>query len=161
MHGVVSGAHGSCVGIKTTAVVANTAGDHFNDEIVCAAFRFFFPPSQLTKQQVPEEFLNKEYVDLRGNKVFGVNACTAAAYDPFRKDLIENFDKGWEELMKYDWASTRSYLMQEKPKYPFSVVHWMENRSSGTGSFDRAFSEVSISLSSGLAIYSSRSPDHP
>ncbi|KAF8810968.1 FAD/NAD(P)-binding domain-containing protein [Phlegmacium glaucopus] len=112
-------------GIKTTVVVANTAGDHFNDE-------------------VPEEYLNKEYIDLRGNKVFGVNACTAAAYDPFRKALIEDFHKGWEELMKYDWASTRSYLTQEK-KYPFSVVHWMENRSSGTGAFDRAFSETILS----------------
>lgn len=111
-------------GIKTTAAVASTAGDHFKDEIV------------------PKEYLNKEYVDLRGKTVYGVNACTAAAYDPFRKALIDNFDKGWEELMKYDWASTRSYLAREKPNYPLSVIHWMETRNSGTGGFDRAFAEA-------------------
>jgi len=91
--------------------------------------------------QVPREYLNKEFVDLRGKTVYGVNACTAAAYDPFRKVLIDNFDKGWEELMKYNWASTRSYLAREK-HYPLSVIHWMETRNSGTGGFDRAFAEV-------------------
>jgi hypothetical protein len=83
---------------------------------------------------------------LRGNKVYGVNACTAAAYDPFRKALIDDFEKGWKDLMGYDWASTRSYLTREKPNYPLPVVHWMESRNSGTGGFDRAFSEVSIYL---------------
>lgn len=92
--------------------------------------------------QVPNEFFYKKYVDLNNNTVYGVDACAAEAYDPFRKALVENFDKGWAELMKYDWASVRSYLTQGEPKYPLSVVHWMENRSSGTGGFDRAFSEV-------------------
>ncbi|KAF7357173.1 L-amino acid oxidase 1 [Mycena sanguinolenta] len=110
-------------GIKSTAAEASTKGDHFKDEIV------------------PEEFLEKEYVDLRGKTVFGVDACTAAAFDPFRKALIDDFDEGWKELMKYDWASTRSYLARESPKYPLSVVHWMETRDSGTGGFDRAFAE--------------------
>ena len=110
----------------------------------------------LIGQQVPEEYLNKEFVNLRGKKVFGVNACTAAAYDPFRKALIDNFDKGWEDLMKYDWASTRSYLMRERPNYPLSVVHWMETRDSGTGGFDRAFAEVSICLSSESTLHSNR-----
>ena len=135
------------VGIETTAAVANTAGDHFRDKIVCAAFRSF-SSSQLTGQQVPKEYLYKEHIDLRGKKVFGVNACTGAAFDPFRKALINNFNEGWEELMKYDWASTRSYLAREKPQYPLSVVHWMETRDNGTGGFDQAFSEVSICLSS-------------
>ena len=92
--------------------------------------------------QVPTEYLNKEFVDLRGKTVYGVDACTAAAYDPFRKALIDNFDNGWEELMKYDWASTRAYLAREKPNYPLSVIHWMETRNSGTGGFDQAFAEV-------------------
>ena len=87
--------------------------------------------------------MNKEFVDLRGKTVYGVNACTAEAYDPWRKDLIEDCKEGWEKLMKdYDWASTRSYLSQGKPKYPLSVIHWMETRNSGTGGFDRAFAEV-------------------
>ncbi|KAJ7191559.1 L-amino acid oxidase 1 [Mycena pura] len=109
--------------IRTTAAVASTQGDHFKDVIV------------------PKEYLNKEHVDLRGKTVYGVDACAGAAYDPFRKALIDDFDAGWNELMKYDWASTRSYLAREKPKYPLSVVHWMENRTSGTGGFDKAFSE--------------------
>jgi len=33
MHGVVVGAHRCCVDIKTTAAVASTAGDHFNEGI--------------------------------------------------------------------------------------------------------------------------------
>ena len=111
--------------------------------VLCVALHFF-SPLQLTGQQVPEGYLNKEYVDLRGKTVFGVNACTAAAYDGFRRALIDNFEQGWEDLMKYDWASTRSYLSREEPNYPLSVIHWMESRSGGTGSFDLAFSEVSI-----------------
>jgi hypothetical protein len=130
------------VDIKSTTAVANTAGDHFKDKIVCAASRFF-SPSPLTGQQVPKEYLNKESTDLRGKKVYGVNACTADAFDEFRKALIDDFDKGWKKLMEYDWASTRSYLTREKPNYPLSVVHWMESRNSGTGGFDRAFSDVS------------------
>jgi hypothetical protein len=123
------------------------------EEELCAAFRLL-SPSQLTRQQVPKKYLEKEHIDLHGDKVFGQSACVAAAYDPFRKALIDDFDKGWEELMKYDWASTRSYLTREKPQYPLSVVHWLEGGESGTGGFDRAFSEVSVSLSSGLTSYS-------
>jgi len=69
-----------------------------------------------------------------------VNACTAAAYDTFRKALIDNFPEGWKKLLEYDWASTRSYLTQEA-KYPQSVAHWMETRDAGTGGFDRALAE--------------------
>ena len=72
-----------------------------------------------------------------------MDACTSAAYDEFRKPLIEDFPKGWKKLMEYDWASTRSYLTQEA-KYPLSVAHWLENRDSGTGGFDKALAEVGI-----------------
>jgi len=97
---------------------------------------------------VPKEYLDKKYLDPWGREHFGVNACTAEAYDPFRKALIDDFEKGWEQLMEYDWASVRSYLVQEKPEYPLSVVHWMETRNTGTGGYDRAFSEVGMCLSS-------------
>ena len=132
----------ACAGIKATAAQANQAGDTFKDEIVRHRSVFSPPCVSSTGMQVPEEYLNKEFVDLSGKTVYGVNACTAAAYDPFRKALIDNFDKGWEELMKYDWASTRSYLAREKPNYPLSVIDWMETRNSGTGGFDQAFAEV-------------------
>ena len=127
---------------------------------MCVDFRFF-SPSQLTGQQVPEEYLNKEFIDSWNKTSFGVNACAAAAYDPFRTALIDNFEQGWEELMKYDWASAISYLMREGPKYPLPVIHWMETRNTGTGGFDRAFAEVSISaLFNGLALNSNRPPGH-
>ena len=45
MDGVILGTHGRYVGIKTTVTVANTAGDHFKDEIVCTAFFSFLPRS--------------------------------------------------------------------------------------------------------------------
>ena len=92
---------------------------------------------------MPLEYLNKEYTDPWNRTLYGVNALTSQAYDPFRKALIENFDEGWEKLLKFDWASTRSYLTQEA-KYPQSVAHWLETRSSGTGGFDKAFAEVGI-----------------
>ena len=119
------------------------------------------PP--LTGQQVPEEYPDMEYTDLWGRPLAGVDACTAMAFDKFRKPLIDDFEEGWEELMKYDWASTRSYLTREKPEYPLSVAHWMETRNSGTGGYDRAFSEVRtpILLSSTLTLNSNRSLGHP
>jgi hypothetical protein len=111
---------------------------------------------ELTGQQVPDEYLKKEYTDSRGRKYFGASACAAQAFDPFREDLIgDNYKAGWENLMKYDWASTRSYLAREMdPKYPLPAVHWMETRNSGTGGYDHAFSEASTSLSAGLTSYS-------
>ena len=101
------------------------------------------------------------YHDLRGNPIFGVKACTAIAFDHFRADLVADFDKGWGELMEYDWASARSYLTREGPQYPLSVVQWFETRNGGgTGSFDRSLSEVSMSLSSKLTLHSHIYPDH-
>ena len=92
---------------------------------------------------MPEAYLNKSYTDPWRRNRYGLNACTAEAFDPFRKGLIDNFDEGWKELMKYDWASTRSYLSQGRPQYPLPVIHWMETRNSGTGGYDEALSEVS------------------
>ena len=116
----------------------------------------------LTGRQVKKVYLNKTYLDPWNRQLAGVDACTAEAFDPFRKALIENFETGWKELMKYDWASTRSYLTREMaPVYPLSVVHWMETRNSGTGGYDRAFSEVSILVSSGLTFHLNRPLGHP
>jgi hypothetical protein len=133
---------------------AQTQGDHFDDrEFVRNLSLSLY--LWLTGQQVPEEYLEKEYTDSWGRTSFGVDACAAAAYDPFRKALIKDFKTGWNKLMEYDWASTRSYLAQGMdPKYPLPVVHWMETRDVGTGGFDRAFAEVRIFLSTGLTSYS-------
>jgi hypothetical protein len=131
-----------CLGIKTTAKVARGPGNHFQDEVNF----LFLHSSQLTDKQIPEEYLNKRHINLRGETVFGVEACTSAAYDQFRKDLMDDWEIGWKKLMEYDWASTRSYLTQEA-KYPPSVVQWMETRTNGTASFDKAFSEVRMFFS--------------
>ncbi|KAH9955575.1 hypothetical protein BC827DRAFT_1378989 [Russula dissimulans] len=109
--------------VKTNALTASDAGDHFRDSLF-----------------VPPEYLNKEYTDPRDRKLYGLNACTLEALDKFRKPLLDNFDEGWRKLLEYDWASTRSYLMQEV-KYPPSVAHWMETRDTGTGGFDQALAE--------------------
>jgi hypothetical protein len=110
-------------------------------------FVSYFP--LLTGWQVDEAYLDLQYRDPWERDLAGVDACTAQAFDRFRQPLIDDFETGWEELMEYDWASTRSYLTREKG-YPLSVVHWMETRDSGTGGYDRAFSEVRILLSSWL-----------
>ncbi|KIK52442.1 hypothetical protein GYMLUDRAFT_180149 [Collybiopsis luxurians FD-317 M1] len=115
-------------GIKSTAAVARTQGDHFNDETVSSSFS--------------PTYLNKSYVDLTGNTIYGVDACIYEAYDPFRKALVEDFDQGWEKLMEFDRDSTRAYLTCEEPQYPIPVAHWLETRASGTGGFDCAFSEA-------------------
>jgi hypothetical protein len=111
---------------------------------------------ELTGQQVPNVYLEKHYFNSRGREYFGASACAAEAFDPFREALIgDNYKEGWENLMRYDWASTRSYLAREmNPKYPLPAIHWMETRNSGTGGYDHAFSEVSTSLSAGLTSYS-------
>ncbi|KIK52447.1 hypothetical protein GYMLUDRAFT_180125, partial [Collybiopsis luxurians FD-317 M1] len=91
---------------------------------------------------VPKKYLNKTHVDLTGRTIYGADACIYAAYDPFRKALVKNFDQGWKKLMEYDRASTRTYLTYEKPQYPMPVAYWLETRASGTDGFDCAFSEA-------------------
>ncbi|KAI9453225.1 L-amino acid oxidase 1 [Russula earlei] len=113
-------------GIQTTAAAAKTQGNHFLDDI-------------------PQQYTDKVYRDPWGRTVYGLQACINEALDPFREPLIKNFKQGWQNLMTYDWASTRSYLTREAPNYPnypLSVVQWMETRDGGTGGYDRAFSET-------------------
>lgn len=71
----------------------------------------------------------------------GVEALLADAYDPFKKKLIENLEKGWEHLMEYDDHSVRTYLGQVKG-YPFGVITWMETMDGSTLSYNLALSEV-------------------
>ncbi|PPQ76897.1 hypothetical protein CVT24_008782 [Panaeolus cyanescens] len=109
-------------GQKTNSQIANTTpGNHFGDDVMGT-------------------YVNLETKNLRGEPVYGVNACTSVAFDRFRKALVTkgNFKKGWEELLRYDWASTRTYLSQ----YPASISQWMETRNSSTGGYDSALSEV-------------------
>jgi len=110
--------------VKSNWTTAQEAGDHFKDSPF-----------------VPLEYLNKQYTDPWGRSLSGASACTAAAYDKFRKALLDNWCDGWGRLMENDWASTRSYLTQ-RANYPESVAHWLETRDSGTGGFDKAFSEA-------------------
>jgi hypothetical protein len=131
----------------------------FREEEWCANFRFL-SPLRLTGRQVPQKYVDRTTTDLRGNQVFGVDACTADAFDQFRKALVDNFCDGWEKLMKYDWASTTGYLVRETPAYPLSVAWWMETRNTGSGGYDRAFSEVSISPG-GWCHNSNQPPGHP
>ena len=83
----------------------------------------------------------KEFKKSNGEIVYGVDACLAEAYEPFKVALAKDITKGWELLMQHDGLSTRAFLL-EVMKYPWAVVQWMETRETSTGTYELAFSEV-------------------
>jgi len=85
--------------------------------------------------------VDKSFKKSNGETVYGVDACLAAAYEPYKVALATDITKGWELLMKHDGLSTRAFLL-EVMKYPWAVVQWMETRDTSTGAYDLAFSEV-------------------
>ena len=100
---------------------------------------------------VPKAFTEKnDYYDWLGQAV-----------SPIVTALEEDFEKGFELLLKTDRYSTRQYLATQVPypnqtdpetneKYscldglPASVIDWCETRETGTNLFDEAFSETCI-----------------
>jgi hypothetical protein len=99
---------------------------------------------KLTIRQVPDEYIRKKYVKPNGQTTYGVDACLAATYEPYKFLLARDWRLGWELLMQHDSRSNRAHLL-DIMRYPAEVVQWMETRDSGTGAFDDAFSEVSTS----------------
>ncbi|PPQ70504.1 hypothetical protein CVT24_013274, partial [Panaeolus cyanescens] len=111
-------------GKKATVSSTDGPGDHFNDV-----------------QGVDRKYIDMTATDLHGNTVHGADACASIAFDGFRKALVDDPEKGWQKLMEYDWASTRAYMAQG-PKFPLSVIQWMEDRNDSTGAYDQALSET-------------------
>ncbi|PPR01357.1 hypothetical protein CVT24_006311 [Panaeolus cyanescens] len=115
-------------GKKATVSAASGPGDHFDDV-----------------QGVDKKYIDMQATDLRGKTVYGVAACSSIAFDGFRKELLADYKKGWDALMQYDWASTRAYLSQYGPKFPLSVIQWMETQNGSTRGYDHALSEIVLS----------------
>lgn len=83
------------------------------------------------------------YVKPNGQKLYGVDACLGATYEPYKFLLARDYKLGWELLMQHDSRSARAHLL-DIMRYPAEVVQWMETRDSGTGAYDDAFTEVSV-----------------
>ncbi|KAH8096667.1 hypothetical protein BXZ70DRAFT_895787 [Cristinia sonorae] len=69
-----------------------------------------------------------------------------AQIGPFRKALVENFEKGWRMLMKYDAYSTRGFMTIKGSDgvgtYSTKVVDYLETFGAGSGMYDQALSEA-------------------
>ncbi|KAL2669809.1 hypothetical protein Neosp_015254 [[Neocosmospora] mangrovei] len=68
------------------------------------------------------------------------------AFKPYKNALKDDFDKGWEKLMKVDGFSTREYLRVgghdgKEKKYDYFTIQWAETQNTSTNLFDQAFSE--------------------
>ncbi|KAM9957008.1 hypothetical protein ACTFIR_003745 [Dictyostelium discoideum] len=79
---------------------------------------------------VPDKYTYQPYGDLLD-----------AVYKKFSDDLENDFESGFETLLKSDNYSTRAYLFEKGP-YPQSVVNYLETMDTGTGLYDMAFSET-------------------
>lgn len=67
-------------------------------------------------------------------------------FGPYKDKLAENFEEGFDELMKVDHFSTREYLKSggpdgEQRHYDYFSIQWMETMNTSTNLFDQAFSE--------------------
>ncbi|CAE6492886.1 unnamed protein product [Rhizoctonia solani] len=79
--------------------------------------------------KVPVEYATQSPSDLLNNEI-----------QPFIKELIQDLEKGLENLLQYDSHSTRSYLTSKG--YPQSVIDYIETMCFGTGGYDRALAET-------------------
>ncbi|KDR66559.1 hypothetical protein GALMADRAFT_147787 [Galerina marginata CBS 339.88] len=112
-------------GMKREVDEVSVPGDHFGD-------------SAGNRGPVPEEYITKQFTKSNGQNVYGVEACFASAFEPFKDVLAQDNDAGWDLLMKYDEFSTRSFLLQIIG-YPPAVVEWIEMWHGGTGAFRGGF----------------------
>ena len=85
--------------------------------------------------------MTRQFTKSNGQKVYGVEACFVAAFQPFKDALVRDFNVGWDVLMKYDGFSTRAFLLQVVG-YPAAVVEWIEIWHGGTGAFRGGFAQV-------------------
>lgn len=75
----------------------------------------------------------------------GVDAILEEAFGPYKTVMEQNFEEGFNNLMKQDKYSTRQYLRENmSPGYGFFSIQWMETINTSSGLFDQAFSESVI-----------------
>lgn len=60
---------------------------------------------------------------------------------PIKKQLTDNWEIGWESLMRFDNWSMREYMSFTEPGLPQSVISYLETMGSITGLYDCALSE--------------------
>lgn len=80
------------------------------------------------------------------NVVDNVGQILQDAFGPYKKELANDFDAGFADLMQVDDFSTREFLKRggpdgTQPKYNFFAIQWMETQNTSTNLFDQAFSE--------------------
>ncbi|ENI06054.1 hypothetical protein COCC4DRAFT_39946 [Bipolaris maydis ATCC 48331] len=84
------------------------------------------------------------------SNVDDVNKLLNGFFDPFKSMMTGNFEAGFKTLMEYDGYTTRQILQNPptaiagpttlKP-LDFFTIQWLETNNTGSGLFDRAFSE--------------------
>ncbi|KAM0243957.1 hypothetical protein ACHAP5_006720 [Fusarium lateritium] len=104
----------------------------FNDKFFEEGVTDPYHVSKANGGHVPDEWIKK---DIAGD-----------AFKPYKDALKDNFNKGWEKLMKADAFSTREYLKVggpegKEPKYDYFTIQWAETQNTSTNLFDQAFSE--------------------
>ncbi|KAF7177494.1 hypothetical protein CNMCM7691_005747 [Aspergillus felis] len=70
----------------------------------------------------------------------GAEEILQDAFGYFKYRLKNNFEKGFQELLRRDNLSTREYLRQVLD-YDFHSIQYLETMNSATGQYDQAFSE--------------------
>jgi hypothetical protein len=102
----------------------------------------YFRDSETNGGMVPPDFIER-----------GATHWLKQCIDPFKKEFIPDFEKGWDRLMKFDMHSMRSFMASsfditegdfvlKKEAYPTSAIDWLERTNTATGLFDMAFSEM-------------------
>jgi monoamine oxidase len=104
----------------------------FNDKFFEKDVTDPYHVSKANGGHVPDEWIKK---DIAGD-----------AFQPYKDALKDDFNKGWDKLMKADSFSTREYLKVGGPegketKYDYFTIQWAETQNTSTNLFDQAFSE--------------------
>ncbi|KAI1406314.1 hypothetical protein F4819DRAFT_441224 [Hypoxylon fuscum] len=104
---------------------------------------FFDPedpdPYRVSKKNggdVPDDIVSQKQVEQALEDAFG----------PYKKELANNFDEGFEKLMAVDDYSTREFLKRGGPdgtqrRHDYFAIQWMETLNTSSNLFDQAFSE--------------------
>lgn len=88
--------------------------------------------------RVPRRDLEKGYQKILHN-----------VFDEFteelRRDLVEGGQEGWDQMMKQDYHSARSYMAVVK-SLSMPTIRWCETMDTSTDSYDKAFSEACLDI---------------
>ncbi|KAJ5472631.1 Oxoglutarate/iron-dependent dioxygenase [Penicillium desertorum] len=99
------------------------------------------------RMQVPlKEFhMRERNTNKKGHEISKTEDSASAnllsqSFDPYKKAMQKDFVQGFQLLMQADAMSTREYLRGSQ-KSNFMAIQSAESKTTGTGTFDQAFSE--------------------